>query len=143
MITDMIKIYEVGIIMINVIEDHMITMINVEADRMINMKDDHTITMITEDDQMINMTEDHMINTIEGHMTTKEDQRTIMIGVTILVIASMVSVDAVATITGVEVMNRGRQKGRHITRTRFGTTVGTHCKCRKKLTRWKNGVDIS
>merc|ERR1712111_76237 len=103
----------------SVTDAQMITMINVKD--MINVTDDHMIIMITvEDVPMIIMTD---------------------VMVKIPVIVNMVNVNVVNV---ADVMNKDHLKGLPITmKTPFGTTVGTHYRCRKRLTKWKNVVDIS
>ena len=144
---DVIKITVINVITmtIEVKDDPMIIMINVE--------DDHMITMTNVVKDVITMTNveaDHMTTMIKGDptitMITKEDQMNIMTGVIImiLVIVSMANEVVVTMTTGVTAaMNRGHQRGRLTTKTHFGTIVGMHCKCRKRLKRWKNGVGIS
>merc|ERR1712029_1021152 len=122
---DKTKIIEAVITMINVIDDQMITMINVKDMKtvkdMINVKDDHMIIMITVEDVPTIIMTDVMVK--------------------IPVIVNMVNVNVVNV---ADVMNKDRLKGLLITmKTPFGTTVGTHYRCRKRLTKWKNVVDIS
>ena len=116
--------------MIIELNDHMITELN---DNMIIVED------------MINVTDDHMIIMI----TVKDDQMIIMITMTdvmvkIPVIVNMVN-ENVDMVNVVDVMNKGRLRGLPMVtmKTRFGTTVGTRYKCKKRLRKWKNVVDIS